>query len=142
MPYSFECYFWTYMNLSKIAIGAGVYCLYWFYVLVLNGGYLRGLDTGVKLTYSSLWELLLGSCPRQATESWKFPFHIKVYDWEKNSIVKHRATPTHPLCEQHNNLASPTHYFVYVIFEWSLVVEWTDETVQNSFQPPQEIFSL
>ena len=33
------------MNLSKITIGAGVFCLYWFYVLVLNEEYPLGVAT-------------------------------------------------------------------------------------------------
>ena len=62
-------FFSIYGNLSKIAIGAGVYCLYWFYVLVLNGGYLQGVTTGVKGVYCSLWELMVSRCPRKATEN-------------------------------------------------------------------------
>ena len=41
-----------YVNLIKIAIGAGVFILHWFYVLVLNGGDSLGVATGVKLAHS------------------------------------------------------------------------------------------
>ena len=50
------------MNLSKIAIGAGVFIFSWFLVVVFNGGYPLGVATGVKGVYCSLWELLVGSC--------------------------------------------------------------------------------
>ena len=36
--------------------------MYWFYVVVLNGGYPLGMATGVKGVYCSSWELLVGSC--------------------------------------------------------------------------------
>ena len=64
VPSTFKCYFcvYTYVNLIKMAIGAGVFFLYWFYVLVLNGGYHLGGGYGGQM--GLLWELLLDSCPR------------------------------------------------------------------------------
>ena len=51
-----------YVNLSKIAIGAGVFIFSWFLVVVFNGGYPLGVARGVKGVYCSLWELLVVSC--------------------------------------------------------------------------------
>ena len=51
-----------YVNLSKIAMWAGVLLIYWFLVLVLNGGYPLGVAMGVEGVYCSLWELMVGSC--------------------------------------------------------------------------------
>ena len=56
-----------YVNLSKIAIGAGVFIFSWFLVVVLNRGYPLGVATGVKGVYCSLWELLVVSCLQYAT---------------------------------------------------------------------------
>jgi hypothetical protein len=50
-----------YVNLVKIAIGAGVFFLY---CMVLCSGLKCGVAPGVKGVYCSLWELLVGSCPR------------------------------------------------------------------------------
>ena len=50
------------VNLSKIAIGTGVFIFSWFLVVVLNGGYPLGVATGAKGVYCSLWELLVVSC--------------------------------------------------------------------------------
>ena len=50
------------VNLSKIAIGAGVFIFPWFLVVVFNGGYPLGVATGVKGVYCSLLELLVVSC--------------------------------------------------------------------------------
>ena len=47
------------MNLSKIAIGAGVLIFSWFLVVVFIGGCPLGVATGVKGVYCSLWELLM-----------------------------------------------------------------------------------
>ena len=37
-----------YVNLSKIAMCAGVLLMYWFLVLVLHGGYPLGVAMGIK----------------------------------------------------------------------------------------------
>ena len=57
-----------YVNLSKIAIGAGVFIFSWFLVVVLNGGYPLGVATGVKgsiFLCGSLWWLVVFNKPHK-----------------------------------------------------------------------------
>ena len=68
------------MNLSKIAMYAGVLLLYWFSVLVLNGGYPLGVTMGVERDLLFFVGAFGGYLPSIS--------HIKLkFKWGKRSTI-------------------------------------------------------
>ena len=73
-----------YVNLSKIAMCAGVLLMYWFLVLVLNGGYPLGSSGSIVLC-GSFWRVVVVNKPNKIEiKNFTFP---KMYAVQNNSML-------------------------------------------------------